>query len=114
MPEDTIPTEKLPANAVIRVSRGNFDSSQFTKVDTLAQKQAEYLVPAIKQLPGLIHWYTGVSPEGSMTQVSVWDTEAHAAQMDHLKEMAVIARGEMQELGLNFIQIVNYPIVWVI
>jgi hypothetical protein len=85
MPEDTIPTEKLPANAVIRVSRGNFDPSQFTKVDTLAQKQAEYLVPAIKQLPGLIHWYTGVSPEGSMTQVSVWDRTRQNASGQHTR-----------------------------
>jgi hypothetical protein len=107
-------TESLPANAVVRVSRVNFDPSLFAEVDALNTKQAEYLIPAIKQLPGLIHWYAGVSPDGSMEQVSVWDSEEHAAQMDRLKEMAVVARGEMEALGVTFIPIVNYRISWTI
>jgi hypothetical protein len=46
-------------------------------------------------------------------QISVWDSNEHAAQMDQLKEMAVVARGEMTALGgLTFHPIVNYPITW--
>ena len=108
-------TESLPATAVVRVSRGSFDPSRFAEVDAVNKKTSEYLIPAIKRLPGLIHWYTGVSSEGSFVQVSVWDSNEHAAQMDRLKEMAVDARGEMEAIGgLTFNPIVNYPITWTI
>jgi hypothetical protein len=108
-------TESLSATAVVRVARGSFDPSRFAEFDALTTKQAEYLIPAIKRLPGLIHLYAGVSPDGSIVNVSVWDSEEHAAQMDRLKEMAVIARGEMEALGGTFVRpIVNYPINWTI
>ncbi len=107
-------TESLPATAVVRVARGSFDPSRFAEVDAVNKKVSEYLIPAIKRLPGLIHWYAGVSPEGSIVNVSVWDSDEHAAQMGRLKEMAVVARGEMEALGVMFIPIVNYPINWTI
>lgn len=107
--------ESLSATAVVRVARASFDPSRFAEINALTTKQAEDLIPAIKRLPGLIHWYTGVSPEGTAVQVSVWDSEEHAAQMDQLKEMAVVARGEMEALGGTFLRpIVNYPINWTI
>jgi hypothetical protein len=87
-------TESLPATAVVRVSRGSFDPSRFADVDAVNTKVSEYLVPAISRLPGLIHWYAGVSPEGSIVNVSVWDSGEHAAQMDRLREMTVDARGD--------------------
>jgi hypothetical protein len=107
--------QSLPATAVVRVARGTFDPSRFAEVDAVNTKTSEYLIPAIKRLPGLIHWYAGVSPEGSIVNVSVWDSDEHAAQMDRLKEMAVDARGEMAAIGgLTFNPIVNYPISWTI
>ena len=78
------------------------------------KKTSEYLIPAIKRLPGLIHFYAGVSPEGSAVQVSVWDSEEHSAQLNHLKEMVVVARGEMEAIGMRFHPIINYPITWTI
>ncbi|MFB7718592.1 hypothetical protein [Nocardia sp. NPDC056100] len=108
-------TESLPANAVVRVGRASFDPGNFEKFEALITKQAEYLVPAITRLPGLLHWYTGVSPDGSMVQISIWDSEEHAKQMDDLKEMAVIARGEMEAIGGIFERpIINYPMAWTI
>ena len=107
-------TESLPATAVVRVSRGSFDLGRFAEVDVVNKKVSEYLVPAIGRLPGLIHWYAGVSPEGSIVNISVWDSDEHAAQMDRLKEMTVDARGEMDAVGVTFIPIVNYPISWTI
>jgi hypothetical protein len=84
------------------------------KNDSERSLVSEYLIPAIKRLPGLIHWYAGVSPEGSIVNVSVWDSDEHAAQMGRLKEMTVDARGEMEALGVTFIPIVNYPVNWTI
>lgn len=107
-------TESLPATAVTRVSRGSFDPGRFAEVDAVNVKVSKYLIPAIQALPGLIHWYAGVSPEGSIVNVSVWDTDEHAAQMNSLKEMTVIARGEMEAVGVSFIPIVNYPVNWTI
>lgn len=107
-------TESLPATAVVRVSRGSFDPSRFAEVDAVNKRVSAYLIPAIKRLPGLIHWYAGVSPEGSIVNVSVWSSDEHASQMARLKEMAVDARAEMEAHGVTFIPIVNYPINWTI
>jgi hypothetical protein len=107
-------TESLSPTAVVRVSRGSFDPSRFAEVDAVNKKISEYLIPAIRRLPGLIHWYAGVSPDGSIVNVSVWDSDEHAAQMGQLKEMTVVARGEMDAVGVTFIPIVNYPITWTI
>jgi hypothetical protein len=107
-------TESLPATAVVRVSYGSFDPGRFAEVDAVNKKVSEYLVPAISRLPGLIHWYAGVSPAGSIVNISVWDSDEHAAQMDRLKEMTVDARGEMEAVDVAFIPIVNYPVSWTI
>ncbi len=107
-------TEPLPATAVVRVSRGSFDRSRFAEVDAMNTKVSKYLTPAIQRLAGLIHWYAGVSPEGSIVNISVWDSGEHAAQMDRLREMTVDARGEMEAVGVAFIPIVNYPVNWTI
>jgi hypothetical protein len=107
-------TESLPATAVLRVSRGSFDPGRFAEVDAVNTKVSEYLIPAISRLPGLIHWYAGVSPEGSIVNVSVWDSDEHAAQMGQLKEMTVDARGEMEAVGVGFSPIINHPVNWTI
>ncbi len=102
--------ESLPATAVVRVSRANFDPGRFAEVDAMSRKTAEYIIPALRRLPGLIHFYAGVSPKGSVVQVSVWDTDEHAAQLDRLKEMVVDGRRDMEAVGVSFTPIVNYPI----
>ncbi|MEC3917857.1 hypothetical protein [Nocardia sp. CDC160] len=108
-------TEALPAGAVVRVGRASFDPSDYERFEALIRKQADYLVPAIKELPGLIHWFTGVSPDGSTVQISVWDSEEHAKQMDELTLMAVVARGELEAIGGKFERpIINYPMTWTI
>ena len=107
-------TESLPAAAVIRVSRATFDPGRFAEVDAMNTKTSEYLIPAVRRLPGLIHFYAGVSLEGSAVQISVWDSGEHAAQLDRLTEMAVRARGEAEAVGVTFTPIVTYPINWTI
>jgi hypothetical protein len=105
-------TESLPTTAVVRVSRASFDPGRFAEVDAVNTKVSQYLIPAIRRLPGLIHFYAGVSPEGSAVNVSVWDSDEHAAQMGRLTEMTVDARGEMEAVGVAFIPIVHYPVNW--
>jgi hypothetical protein len=102
--------ESLPTTAVVRVSRASYDPSRFAEVDAMSKKTSEYIIPAIRRLPGLIHFYAGVSPKGSIVQVSVWDTDEHAAQLDHLKEMVVDGRRDMESVGVTFTPIFNHPI----
>ncbi|WP_201372574.1 hypothetical protein [Ktedonobacter robiniae] len=107
-------TESLPPTAVIRVSRGNFDPARFEEVDRMAKETGTYLIPAIQKLPGLLSYYAGASPDGSMVHVSIWDSEEHADQMSRLKEMIVDARRDGKAAGVDFIPIVNYPLCWAI
>ena len=107
-------TESLPVTAVVRVSSAGFDPGRLAEVDAMNKNVSEYLVPAIRQLPGLIHYYVGLSPEGSIVHVSVWDTDEHAAQMGQLKEMTGTARREAEAVGVMFTPMVNYPITWTI
>lgn len=73
-----------------------------------------YLILAISKLPGLISYYVGASPDGSMAHVSIWESDEHASQLGRLKEMIVDARSDAEEVGVSFIPIVNYPVDWVI
>ena len=107
-------TEPLPPTAVIRVSRGNFDPARFEEVDRMTKETGNYLIPAIQKLPGLLSYYAGASPHGSMVHVSIWDSEEHAEQMSRLKEMIIDARRAYQAVGVTFPPIVNYPISWTI
>ena len=105
---------EIPPTAVVRVSRGNFDPARFAEVQAMSVAISRYLMPAIKQLPGLISYYAGASPDGSMVHVSIWESDPHAEQMSRLKEMIVDARRDGEAAGVTFTPIVNYPIDWII
>lgn len=107
-------TTPLPAGTVVRVSRGTFDPARFAEVQAMTIATGRYLVPAISRLPGLISYYAGASPGGSLIHISIWDSDEHASQMGRLKEMIVDARTEAEKAGVSFIPIVNYPVDWVI
>ncbi|GAB2508432.1 hypothetical protein [Nocardia heshunensis] len=111
-------TESLPATAVVRVGRVTFDPSLYDAVVEADKKTAEYLIPAIQSLPGLLHWFAGVSPDGSLSQISVWDSQEHASQMDDLKEMRIRARDEFRAIGVTFTAetatYAHYPLTWTI
>jgi hypothetical protein len=106
---------QVPETAVVRVSRGNFDPARFDEVQAMTVATGRYLKPAIKKLPGLISYYAGASPDGSMVHVSVWESDEHAQQMSRLKEMIVDARSDAERAGVTFpTPIINYPIDWAI
>ncbi len=101
-----------PPSTVVRVSRGNFDSSRFAEVQKMANATGEYLIPTIKQLPDLLGYYVAASPSGSMIHVSLWESDEKAQQMASLKPMIINARQDAEAVGVSFIPIVNYPIAW--
>ena len=104
----------IPPNAVVRVSRGNFDPARFGEAREMSVATGRFLIPAIQKLPGLISYYAGTSPDGSMIHVSIWESDAHANQLNRLKEMIVDARQAAEKAGVTFTPIVNYPIDWTI
>ena len=104
--------EALSTATVVRISRGTFDTSQFAQIEQMSRQTSEYLMPAIRPLAGLVAYFAGVSPSGSMVNVSLWDSMEHADQMSRLPEMVVRARADFEPFGMSFIPIVNYPIGW--
>ena len=106
--------ESIPPTAVVRVSHANFDPARFEEVHEMTVATGGYLIPAIKKLPGLISYYVGASPDGSVVHVSVWESEEHARQMNRLKEMIVDARQDAEKAGATFTPIVHYPVDWTI
>ena len=107
-----MPTQTLPPGAVVRVSRGTFDPARFADVQAMTQATSQYLIPAISKLPGLIRYYAGASPVGSLVQVSIWESDEHAQQMSRLHEMIVDARQAAEKAGVEFAPIVNFHIEW--
>jgi hypothetical protein len=105
-------TSTIPEGAVVRVSRGDFDPARLAEALEMTNTTGSYLAPAIRALPGLIHYFVGVSPDGSMVHVSIWASEGHAQQMGKLKEMIVDARAAAAAVGVEFRPIVTYPISW--
>jgi hypothetical protein len=102
----------LPPTAVVRVSRVDFDPARFAEVERMTSDTGTYLIPAINRLSGLVGYFAGASPTGSMVHVSLWDSDAHAQQMGSLKEMMVDARRDAEAVGCRFTPIVDYPVAW--
>ncbi len=105
-------TVPLPTTAVVRVSRATFDPARLAEVEQMTRDTGNYLIPAIRKLPGLISYSAAVSPCGSMVHVSIWDSDEHAQQMGRLKEMIVDARKAAEAVGVQFNPIVNHPVCW--
>jgi hypothetical protein len=104
----------LASTAVVRISRGTFDSARFEEVERMTRESGKYLIPALRQLAGLVDYFAAASPTGSIVHVSIWDTDEHAQQMSRLKEMIVDARNAAEAVGVTFVPIVNYPVSWVV
>jgi hypothetical protein len=102
----------LPPTAVVRVSQADFDPARFAEVERMTSDTGTYLIPAINRLSGLVGYFAGASPKGSMVHVSLWESDAHAQQMSNLKEMIVNARRDAEAVGAEFTPIVNYPVAW--
>jgi hypothetical protein len=106
--------DPISPTAVVRVAHGSFDPDRFEEVREMSLATSRYLIPAIKKLPGLISYYAGASPNGSVVNVSFWDSDEHAQQMSQLNEMIVKARQEGETAGITSFDQVDYPIDWTI
>jgi quinol monooxygenase YgiN len=99
---------------VVRISRGQFESAQYDEVHRLIKESAEPLVPAIKQLRGLLYYHVGVDRvTNTVVNVSIWADLDAAKQMDTLAPM-LAQRPILEQAGVHFDQIANYEPLWAI
>ena len=52
----------MATHPIVRISKGHFAPTQYDEVRRLIEASAEPLIPAIKQLRGLIYYHAAVDP----------------------------------------------------
>jgi hypothetical protein len=111
MSADSTPHAK--AAPIVRVSMGWFPPEKVDEVAALLDYTGRPLATAIKALPGLVAYYSGIDRKRhAMVNVSIWKDEPSAEQMGSLQAMldqgAVLTR-----LGVKFVRpIANFETVW--
>ena len=107
------PKARKGALPVVRLSRGSFPPESYEAVKQRLDASRKSLIPAIKKLRGLLHYYVGIDPESNtMINVSVGKTMADAKQMDTLQAMRDLA-AEFIAAGVTFERpISNYETLW--
>ncbi len=104
----------MTAYPIVRISKGRFASAQYDNVRQLIEAAAEPLVPAIKQLYGLLYYHVSVDPiSNTVVNVSIWTDLDAAKQMDTLVPM-LAQRPILEQAGVQFDQIANYEPMWTI
>lgn len=104
----------MTISPVVRVSKGHFDPAQYDEVRRLVEASAAPLVPALKQLRGLIYYHAGVDPiTNTVVNVSIWTDLDAAKQMDTLAPM-LAQRPILEQAGVQFDRIANYEPLWTI
>lgn len=99
---------------VVRISKGQFDSSYVDEVRRVLTQSEAALREPITALPGLLHYYVGIDEVLSqVTNVSVWDSVEHAHQMDTLTGM-LAQRPLLEAAGVEFEPVTNHETLWTI
>jgi hypothetical protein len=99
---------------VVRVSKGRFQLGDTAEMERLLAASEAALREPLQGLHGLLHYYVGIDREqGSLTNVSVWDTLEDAHQMDSLVAM-LDQRPILEAAGVSFEPITNYEALWTI
>lgn len=99
---------------IVRISTGYFDADKYEAVKKLLTEGGERLIPAIKKLPGCLHYYSAISKEaGKIVHVSVWDTLEHAQAMASMTEMHAEGK-KMTALNVRFDPIANHETTWAV
>jgi quinol monooxygenase YgiN len=97
---------------VVRISQGFFEPHLAAGVAAKLEEGHATLDPAIRRLPGLLHYYVALDTvSNSMVNVSVWASLEAAKQMQTLAEM-LAQRDAFVALGVRFEPVRNYPCLW--
>jgi|SRR5580698_7554728 hypothetical protein len=98
---------------VVRVSILRCAAEKFRDLQQMMIDSDPVLRPGIEAMPGLISLYTGADEATlSLSQVSIWDTLAHAKQLDTFQPMLDLGKAFVQK-GATFERpIMNYATFW--
>jgi len=104
----------MTAYPVVRISKGYFAPPLYDEVYRLIQASADPLIPALKQLRGLLYYHAAVDPvTNTVVNVSIWTDLDAAKQMDTLAPM-LAQRPILEQAGVHFDQVANYEPLWTI
>ena len=97
---------------VIRISKGHFEAGKCAEIAGLISDSATPLVPALDALEGLLYYHASVDENtNTVVNVSVWESEEGAKQMDKLAAM-LAQRPILEAAGVTFDRIANYKPLW--
>lgn len=104
----------MTVSPVARISKGHFAPAQYDEVSRLIQASAVPLIPALKELRGLLYYHAAVDPvTNTVANVSIWTDLDAAKQMDTLAPM-LAQRPILEQAGVHFDPIANYEPLWTI
>lgn len=104
----------MTTSPIVRIARGHFASERYDEVRRLAEASAEPLVPALKQLRGLLYFHAAVDPvTNTVVQMSIWTDLDAAKQLDTLAPM-LAGRPILEQAGVQFDRNANYEPLWTI
>jgi hypothetical protein len=99
---------------IVRISKGHFAAERYEEVRRLIEESAAPLVPALKQLRGLVYYHAAVDAvTNTVVNVSIWTDLDAARQMDTLAPM-LAQRPILERAGVQFDKIANYEPLWTI
>jgi hypothetical protein len=100
---------------VVRVSILRCEPEQFQSLRGKMVEAEEVLSPGIRAMTGLIAYFAGADEAScSLTNVSIWETETDARQMERFQPMLDLGKS-FAEAGARFERpIMNYQRLWTI
>jgi len=97
---------------VVRISQGFFPPALLPEVRARLEDGRASLEPALRALPGLLHYYVAIdSVSSSIVNVSIWESLEAALRMNTLHAM-LAQRDLFIEAGVEFQPIRNYTGLW--
>ena len=106
------PRRALASEPVVRVSQGFFAEARLAEVRQRLETSRASLEPALRDLPGLLHYYAGIDPVSkSIVNVSVWESLEAAGRMDALQAM-LAQRDLFAAAGVEFQPVRSYTGLW--
>ncbi len=99
---------------IVRISKGSFTADRLFDAEAALAASEGALRVALEAMPGLVHYYVAIDRvQGQLTNVSVWDSMAHAQAMSQLQEM-LAQRPVLEAAGVSFEAITNHETLWTI
>lgn len=103
---------KSAKELVVRIARGHFPPEKYAEAERLLAESETPLAPALQALEGLLYYHAGLdATTNTLVNVSIWETEQAARQMDTLAPM-LEQRAILEAAGMRFDKNANYKPLW--